>query len=550
MKSEQVRELRKKFREAAEQNHKEVQPCSLIPSSQDKTVIFNTSGMQQLVPYLTGKEHPLGKRLFNIQRCVRTNDIEDIWDERHLSMFEMMGNRSLGDYFKKESLKRSIHFLTKELQIPIEKIGATIFVGWNGIEKDLEARQILIENGIIPEKIKELDEDNFRWPPWAVWPCGPCCEIHVDRGEAYGPEDRNIGTNDRYTEVWNNVFMEFYKDDQGNYTKLKQQNVDTWMWFERICMFLQNKETIFETDIFEDIMKAIEKNTESTYPAYLKKQKEWSDFEKKQVKSFRIVCDHIRASCFLLMDGVIPSNEWRGYVLRRLIRRMYYHAMLLSNEAKNSEGKTLWLDEIKNLITAITAKFSPTYPELTRQSESIIKELNKEIENFKTTIKRGEKQLLNDILDKNEKKTISGAEAFTLYDSYGFPVELTVEIAKYHNVEVDLVWFEKELEKAREKSRSWANAMFKKTVDRAQFLEWIPATQFVGYSSEEIADMKLLKKIDWEENTVLIFDKTPFYAQWGWQTGDFWKIIDDNGSILQITDVQKYEWVYLHFIQK
>ncbi|HMT01052.1 MAG TPA: alanine--tRNA ligase [Candidatus Absconditabacterales bacterium] len=549
MKSEQVRNLRKKFREETEQNHKEVQPCSLVPSSQDKTVIFNTSGMQQLVPYLTGKEHPLGKRLFNIQRCVRTNDIEDIGDERHLSMFEMMGNRSLGNYFKKESLKRSIHFLTKELQIPIEKIGATIFIGGNGIAKDLEAKEILLANGISPDKIRELDEDNFRGPPGAVGPCGPCCEIFVDRGEAYGPADRNIGTNDRYTEVWNNVFMEFYKDDQGNYTKLKQQNVDTGMGLERLCMFLQNKETIFETDIFEEIIKTIEKNTESTYPAYNQKEEEWGAFEKRQVKSFRIVCDHIRASCFLLMDGVIPSNEGRGYVLRRLIRRMYYHTMILSNEKKNGEGKTLSFDEIKNLVTAIVSKFSSAYPELIRQSDSITKELSKEIENFKATIKRGEKQL-NDILDGNEKKIISGAEAFTLYDSYGFPVELTIEIAKMQGIEVDLIGFEKELEKAREKSRSGASSMFKKTVDRAQFLEGIPTTEFVGYHSEENAEMKLLKKIELEENTVLIFDKTPFYAQGGGQTGDFGTIVDNDGTTYQISDVQKYEGVFLHFIKK
>lgn len=546
MKSELVRQLWSQFWESPEQWHKLVSPSSLVPDSQDKTVIFNTAGMQQLVPYLTGKSHSLGKRIYNIQRCVRTNDIDDIGDERHLSMFEMMGNWSLWDYFKKESLTWSIRFLTEVIGIDISRIGATIFVGKNWIPKDLEAKNILLTLGIPEERIKELDEDNFWGPAGTIGPCGPCSEIYVDRWDDYGPNDRNLWVNDRFIEVWNNVFMEYYKDEKGVYTKLSQQNVDTGMGFERLMMIIQWKETIFETDIFEGIIKTIEEFFGNVYPPYNTLENNFSSEQKTLTRSFRIITDHVRSSVFLMADGVIPSNEGRGYVLRRLIRRMYYHMIKINKNSYLSWDAVAQCIEL--LVGNIALKYSTAYSHIDYNKTHITYGLITEIWQFQEALKRWEK-VLEEIVKTQQTKIISGTNAFLLYDTYGFPIELTQEVAINFWFTVDLNWFSQELEIAKDKSRKSSSQMFKKSLDWAKYLEWIPQTKFLWYIDVTLVKFSLLKEIDLEWAKVLVFDSTPFYAESGGQTSDKGSIELDDGRIFEVVDVQKYAWVFLHFVK-
>lgn len=274
-----------------------------MADSENKSVLFTVAGMQPFVPYLVGKPHPLGSRLYNIQKCIRTNDIDDIGDERHLSMFEMMGNWSLGDYFKKEAITRSIEFLVDVLGIDKSKLGATIFAGDEaaGIPRDDESFGVLQALGVQHIKEMSFDEhgesDNF-WTPGPVGPCGPCVEFYYDRGDAFGPDDWDMGVNDRYTEIRNNVMMSYYQDGSGNgFQPLAQKNVDTGMGFERLNMVLQDTETIFETDVFASAREIIAAHTDTTYSDYL--------------QSYRVIMDHLRAATFLICDGVLPSNEGR-----------------------------------------------------------------------------------------------------------------------------------------------------------------------------------------------------------------------------------------------
>ncbi len=541
--SEQIRDLWKKFWEDKKQNHKEVKANSLIPDAKDKTVLFTTAGMQQLVPYLVGKPHPLGKRVYNIQKCVRTWDIDEVGDERHLTFFEMMGNWSLGDYFKKEAIDWSYEFLTKYLQINHDKIWATVFAGDGNIPTDEESIDIWKSKGIDPAKIRKLwADDNFRGPAGEVGPCWPCSEMYFDRGDDYGPADWKIWENDRYIEIWNDVFMEFYKDENGNFEKLKQQNVDTWMWLERICMVMQDKETIFETDLFEPIIRTIEKYLNIKYPAYAKKEKNFDNHEKILTKKIRIITDHLRSSIFLIWDGAIPSNEWRGYVLRRIIRRAYFNIISVKKDFSQLDK---FLDEI---LDTICQKYWFYRKEIVINKENIKVTLKKEIQNFENTLEKWLK-IFEDYLQNFKWEILPGEIVFKLYDTYGFPLELTSEIAISKNYQVDMDWFESEMEKAKEKSRLSSKDMFKRWIDWAKYLEWIPQIKFIWYETLSSENIKILKEIDIDWQKILIFDQTPFYAESGGQTGDKWTVILDDNTEITIKDVQKYAWVFLHFVE-
>ena len=543
MKSEQIRQEWKKFWESAPRNHKELKPAPLVPEG-DKTSLFTVAGMQQLVPYLSWKPHPDGRRLYNIQKCVRTPDIDEIGDERHLTMFEMMWNWSLGDYFKKESLTWSVEFLTKVCGIPLEKIWATIF-WWSkelGLEEDKEARKILNELGIPNERIRAMEE-NWWGPAGEIGPCGPDCEFYVDRGEEFWPADWLMDDNDRYTEIWNNVFMEFYKNQDWTFTKLPQQNVDTGMGLERLAMILQWKKTIFETDLFEWIIKAIENTTWIKYPPYSTDEDKLSDKEKQITRRFRIITDHLRGSLFLIADGVIPSNESRGYVLRRLIRRAFYNLYLLNKEVDYKKV-------VKDIYKAVEEKYWPFRTNL-QNNENLPNTIIWEMEKFEKTIQKWLKLIENEVrrVKERSEEIIWWDVIFKLYDTYGFPFELTKEIAESEWLKIDEEWFKKYMQQAKEKSKANAKDVFKRWIDWAKYLEGIPPTEFVGYEQLELENPKVLKYFEVDGNKIYIFDKTPFYAEWGGQTGDKWEIILDDGQTLKVKDVKKFAGVYLHFVE-
>ncbi len=562
MLSENIRLKWQDFWKEKKRNHRELKPASLIPEW-DKTSLFTVAWMQQLVPYLSWKLHPDWKRLYNIQKCIRTPDIDEIGDERHLTMFEMMWNWSLGDYFKKESLTWSVEFLTKVCSIPLEKIGATIFAGneklW--LNEDVEARKILNELWIPNERIRVMKE-NWRWPAGEIWPCWPDCEFYVDRGEEFWPSDWMMDDNDRYTEIWNNVFMQFYKQKDWNFTKLSNQNVDTWMWLERLTMILQKTPTIFETDLFVPIIEVIEKNIWIKYPwkdlfYYNIKNINQSEINKKikffqtnsnqsnniLLKRFRIIVDHLRGSLFLIADGVLPSNEWRWYVLRRLIRRACYNLYLLN---KKVDYKKI-VEEIANVVEKKYWDFRTNLKNYNILVEIILNEINK----FYKTIQKWLKLISEEIekANNNSDKKISGEILFKLYDTYWFPIELSKEIAETYWLKIDENWFKKLMQKAKEKSRNATKNMFKRWIDWAKYLDWIPPTKFIWYEQLELENPKILKYFDVEWHKVYVFDKTPFYAEWWWQTADKWKFILDDWTVLKIKDVKKIWWVYLHFVE-
>ena len=543
MKSEQIRKEWQKFWEDKNRNHKHLSPAPLIPQW-DKTSLFTVAGMQQLVPYLSGKPHEDGKRLFNIQKCVRTPDIDEIGDERHLTMFEMMWNWSLGDYFKKESITWSVEFLYNVCKIPLEKIWATIFL-WNKelwLEEDKEARKILNDCGIPDERIRAMEE-NWWGPAGEVGPCGPDCEFYVDRWEEFGKDDWLLDENDRYTEIWNNVFMEFYKNQDWTFTPLPAKNVDTGMGLERLAMILQWKKTIFETDLFEWIIQTIEKQTWKKYPPYSVDENKLNKEEKWITRRFRIITDHLRGSLFLIADGVLPSNEWRGYVLRRLIRRSFYNLYLLNKDIDYKKT-------VKEVYKAVESKYGEFRTNL-QNNETLSDIIITEMEKFEKTISKWLK-LLSEIIktvENMDSNTLDGEIIFKLYDTYGFPFELTKEIAEEKWLKVDEAWFKKYMQEAKNKSKANAKWVFSRWIDWAKYLEGIQPTEFVWYDNLELKNPKLLKEIEIDWQKIYVFDKTPFYAEWGWQTGDKWEIQLDDGTVLKVQDVKKIAGVYLHFVE-
>jgi alanyl-tRNA synthetase len=536
-----IRKARNTFWE--KQHHAHVAPASLV-AAKESTALFNVAGMQQLIPYLMGKPHAAGKRLYNIQWCVRTNDIEDIGDERHLSYFEMMGNWSLGDYFKHESIEWSLAFLTNELWLPLEKIGATIFA-WSeshGIPRDTVARERLHELGV--QHIVELwfdehgDSDNF-WIAGSEWPCGPSCEFFFDRGDARGPADWNLGTNDRYIEVWNNVFMEFYKHADGSLTQLPQQNVDTGMGFERITMVLQWKETIFETDIFAQHIATIEACIGKQYPPYHLAQADQTDLDVLLTRSFRIITDHTRSAIVLLRDGVSPSNEWRGYVLRRLIRRMFYHLQKISDESIAWKRDAVTLDTFFGQLVQATDTSLPN---------TIASSLSKECLNFQETIRKGQKIIDTALSNAAKTGKLDGQFVFQAYDTYGIPVELLAELAQQQHIALDMKWYAAALEKARTVSRDATKQKFSKGTDWSAYISDITPTVYTGYQNPSDTSMALLKDFMLGDQRVLVFSQTPFYAEGGGEVSDTGTITLDDGEVVRVMDVQKSGWVYLHLV--
>ena len=443
--------------------HAIIPSASLIPEN-DPSVLFNTAGMQPLVPYLLGEKHPEGTRLCDFQKCVRTNDIEEVGDNRHLTYFEMLGNWSLGDYFKDESIKMSFEFLTKELNIPAEKLSVTCFEGDEDCPKDTVSAEAWKRVGIPEERIYFYPKSENWWIAGEEGPCGPDTEMFYDTGKpACGLDCQPSCDCGKYVEIWNNVFMEYFKDDKGKYSKLEQKNVDTGLGLERMAMLLQGKKTPFETELFEPVMKKLE------------------ELQKVDIiESRRIIAEHLRSSMMIICDGGKPSNVDRGYILRRLIRRTIRHMNKLQIELNSlSELIDINIDTLKEL-----------YPELLQNKEMIKTTIIEEKNKFIKTLTHGEKEF-----EKEKKKLIEqgkdfldGKVVFKLYDTYGFPPEVTKELAEENNIKIDLKEFDKLFKEHQEKSRQGASQKFKGGLaeQTEETIQYHTATHLLNAALKEI----------------------------------------------------------------
>ncbi len=415
--------------------HAVIPSASLIPEN-DPSVLFTTAGMQPLVPYLLGEPHPAGTRLTDYQKCVRTNDIDEVGDNRHLTYFEMLGNWSLGDYFKEESIKMSFEFLTKELGIPVEKLSVTVFKGDEDCPRDEVAAKCWKDAGILDGHIYYYGKDDNWWIAGETGPCGPDTEMFYDTGKpACSPDCQPSCDCGKYVEIWNNVFMEYFKDEKG-YSKLKQHNVDTGLGLERMTMLLQEKETPYDTEIFKPIMDKL------------------VELEKVDIiESRRIIAEHLRSSMMIISDGGRPSNLDRGYVLRRLIRRMIRHINKLQ----------INLSELETLIDLNVENLKEMYPDLEKNKDTIKSVIIEEKNKFVKTLANGEKEFNKEVtkLKAEGKDMIDGKMVFRLYDTYGFPPEVTKELAEESEMKISMKEFDELFKKHQEKSRAGATQKFK-----------------------------------------------------------------------------------------
>lgn len=416
--------------------HAVIPSASLIPEN-DPSVLFTTAGMQPLVPYLLGEKHPSGTRLTDYQKCLRTNDIEEVGDNRHLTYFEMLGNWSLGDYFKEESIQMSFDFLTKELQIPVEKLSVTVFAGDDDCPRDEVAAECWKKAGILDGHIYYYGKDDNWWIAGEEGPCGPDTEMFYDTGKtACGPDCQPSCDCGKYVEIWNNVFMEYFKSKDGKYSKLAQRNVDTGLGLERMTMLLQGKETPFDTELFKPVMDRL------------------SELQKvDNIESRRIIAEHLRSSMMVISDGGRPSNVDRGYILRRLIRRMVRHMNKLQ----------INLEEISTLIDINVENLKEMYPDLAKNQELIKNVIIEEKNKFVKTLAHGEKEFEKEMNKAKEqgKTKIDGKVVFKLYDTYGFPPEVTSELAQENNMTVDMKEFDELFKAHQEKSRMGSEQKFK-----------------------------------------------------------------------------------------
>lgn len=415
--------------------HKQIPSAPVVPEN-DPSVLFNTAGMQPLIPYLMGQSHPYGTRLCDYQKCIRTNDLEEVGDVTHHTFFEMLGNWSLGDYFKNESIEWSFEFLTEHLNIPVERLAVTVFAGNDDIAFDDVSYNKWISLGIKPERIAKTEKDNF-WIAGETGPCGADTEIFYFRSDDCIPEKFDP-IDDRWVEIWNNVFMQYNKDEKGNISELPKKNVDTGMGVERTTAILEGVNDNYLSSIWKDVIDLISEIANIPYEG--------------NERSMRIIADHIRTAVFIAADpaGIKPSNTDQGYILRRLIRRAIRHAKTLNIDIDSD-----WDLKIASLLIS---KYQKYYKELEDNRDVVLNVLQDEKKRFSKTLEKGLREF--EKITRN-KENISGEVAFHLFDTYGFPLELTVELARERNLEVDVLGFNEKFREHQEKSRTASAGKFK-----------------------------------------------------------------------------------------
>ena len=524
-----LNEIRSKFLKFFEsKDHYLKESASLVPQN-DKSLLLINSGMAPLKNYFAGVEVPPSVRMTTCQKCIRTGDIENVGKTaRHGTFFEMLGNFSFGDYFKEQSISWGWEFVTQHLNIPEEKVWVTVY------EEDDEAFGIWENQIKIPkERIVRLGKDDNFWEI-GIGPCGPCSELYFDRGEEYGCDNPDCKPGcdcDRYLEFWNHVFTQFNRDEEGNYGQLEHKNIDTGMGLERIACIMQGVDTIFDVDTIKHILNTVEKMANVEYGK-----------GGKTDVSIRIITDHIRAVSFLVADGVLPSNEGRGYVLRRLLRRAARH------------GKLLGIKEnfLYKLVDEVIKVSGEAYPELVEKESYIKKVIRIEEEKFNETIEQGMEILASYIADlkKNGETTLSGENAFKLYDTYGFPIDLTQEILEEEHLSIDEEAFNEEMNKQRERARSARGNMDGESwkEDPLSKLDSSVASTFEGYFELEnsgiikaiVKDNELVDSAVAGDKVIVVLDKTTFYPEGGGQAGDAGLLVNKNEDIVvEVIDTKK-----------
>ena len=529
-----LNELREMFLSFFEtKGHLRLPSFSLIPQN-DASLLLINSGMAPMKPFFTGEQEPPRHRVTTCQKCIRTGDIENIGKTaRHGTYFEMLGNFSFGDYFKKEAIHWAWEFLTSKEWVGLdpERLYPSVFAGNETTPADDEAFRIWNEEiGIPAERIFKFGkEDNF-WEHGSG-PCGPCSEIYYDRGEQWGcgKPGCTVGCDcDRYIEVWNVVFSQFDNDGENHYTELKQKNIDTGMGLERLACVCQGVPSLFDVDTVMNITRKVTEITGASYG-----QSHATDV------SLRVITDHIRSATFMICDGVLPSNEGRGYVLRRLLRRAARH------------GKLLGVNDpfLYTVCDTVIHENEGHYPELRERQDYITKVIRVEEENFAKTIDGGLK-IFNDMLSEHKAKgesTFSGADAFKLYDTYGFPIDLTLEMVEEQGMKLDEAEFHKQMDEQRQRARKAREALGDLGWAGVEFGKDVPETEFVGYENTTIDDAKVVALVVENEQAeelmpgvegIVVLDKTPFYAEMGGQVADH-GVISADGVTFQVTDVQK-----------
>ena len=520
-----LNELREMFLSFFEsKGHLRLPSFSLVPQN-DKSILLINAGMTPMKPWFKGEEEPPRRRVCTCQKCIRTGDIENVGKTaRHGTYFEMLGNFSFGDYFKHEAIAWSWEFLTEVVGLEPDRLYPSIYLN------DDEAFDIWNkEVGIPAERIFRFGkEDNF-WEHGSG-PCGPCSEIYYDRGPEYGcgKPSCTVGCDcDRYIEIWNNVFSQFDNDGHGNYTELKQKNIDTGMGLERLACVCQNVDSLFDVDTVMNITHKVSELTGAHY----------GETEKRDV-SLRVITDHIRSATFMICDGILPSNEGRGYVLRRLLRRAARH------------GKLLGVNDpfLYQVVDTVIHENEGQYPDLREKQTYITKVIRTEEENFGRTIDGGMK-IFSDLLAEHKQKLekiFSGADAFRLYDTFGFPIDLTMEMAADEGLSVDEGAFQKLMKEQKERAREARKALGDLGWAGVEFGKDVPATEFVGYDHSEcdakivaiVADEELRDEVAAGAEAVVVLDQSPFYAEMGGQVADHGTITAD-GVVFTVADVQK-----------
>ncbi len=522
-----LNELRDLFRDFfVSKGHYPGKSASLIPQN-DKSLLIINSGMAPLKPYFAGVETPPSHRMTTCQKCIRTGDIDNVGKTaRHGTFFEMLGNFSFGDYFKEQSLTWGWEFITQYLKLPEDRVWATIY------EDDDEAHDIWIKLGMPEERIVRLGKDDNFWEI-GLGPCGPCSEIFFDRGEKYGcgkPDCKPGCDCDRYIEFWNHVFTQFSREEDGSYSELANKNIDTGMGLERLACIMQGVDSIFDIDTVRHILSAVESMAGVKYE---------SGDEQADI-SLRIITDHLRSMVFMISDGILPSNEGRGYVLRRLIRRAARNGMIIGIDQE---------DFLAALADKVIEVSGGAYPELVEKRDYIRKIISNEESQFSKTLSHG-LNILNEYMmdmDARNESVLSGDLAFKLYDTYGFPIELTEEILNENGKTPDLEGFRKSMELQKETARAGQRDTSEDAWKDAGAYSELPATEFLGYT-ETTSEATIQFKGQYDQKRCfLIFDKTPFYATSGGQLHDTGVV--RNGDIeLHIVDVIKENGIFLHVI--